>query len=159
MVSGMVDEPRCHAHQSSPRVDNCSTLIILAFHYLSMPIHNEGLLRKLYLEEDLSSYQIAEISGWSKTNITQALRKLGIAKEQRRGPQPQFGMKVEASRHVPHQGEQRIIKKMVALRSKGLSFRAIANHLNEKKIPSKQGGQWNKTTVADIIRREQSQEK
>tara|TARA_B100001248_G_scaffold262110_1_gene256144 strand:+ start:4309 stop:4458 length:150 start_codon:yes stop_codon:yes gene_type:complete len=44
------------------------------------------------------------------------------------------------------------------LRNKGFSFRAIANYLNEKKIPSKLGGKWNKTPLGDIINRNQNQE-
>ena len=77
----MVDEGRCHAHQSSSVDSNYSSLIILAFHYLSTPIQNEELLRKLYIEMDLSSYQIAEVSGWSRTRTSDALRILDLSKE------------------------------------------------------------------------------
>ncbi len=150
----MVEQTLRHAHHLAPLDNDCPTLIILAFHYLSMPIHNEELLRKLYLEMDFSSYQIAEISGWSKTSIADALRNLGIIKEERKGPLPRYGMKIENGKLIPHIGEQKIIKKMLTLRNKGLSYEAIATELNKKKIPSKNGGQWHKSTIIEILKRE-----
>lgn len=149
----MVDEGRCHAHQSSSVDNNYSSLIILAFHYLSKPIQNEELLRKLYLEMDLSSYQIAEITEWSRTSISDALRILDLSKETKKAPNLKFGEKLVGGKRVPHKEELKVIKKIITLRNKGLSFRAIANYLNEKKVPSKLGGKWNKTTVGDIINR------
>ena len=154
----MVDEERCHAHHSSSVDNNYSSLIILAFHYLSTPIQNEKLLRKLYIEMDLSSYQIAEVSGWSRTNISDALRILDLTEETKKAPNLKFGEKLVSGKRVPHKEEQKVIKKIITLRNKGFSFRAIANYLNEKKIPSKLGGKWNKTTVGDIINRNQNQE-
>ena len=154
----MVEEGRCHAHQSSPIDNNYPSLIILAFHYLSTPIQNEELLRKLYLEMDLSSYQIAEVSGWSRSSISDALRILDLSKETKKAPNLKFGERLVGGKRVPHKEEQKVIKKIITLRSKGLSFRAIANYLNEKKVPSKLGGKWNKTTVGDIINRNQNQE-
>ena len=76
----IVDEGRCHAHQSLFVGNSYSSLIILAFHYLSTPIQNEELLRKLYIEMDLSSYQAAEVSGWSRTSISDALKILDLSK-------------------------------------------------------------------------------
>lgn len=154
----MVDEGRCHAHQSSSIDNNYSSLIILAFHYLSTPIQNEQLLRKLYIELDLSSYQISEVSGWSRTSISDALRILDISKKVKKAPNLKFGEKLVGGKRVPHKEEQKVIKKIITLRNKGLSFRAIANYLNEKKVPSKLGGKWNKTTVGDIINRNKKQE-
>ncbi len=154
----IVDEGRCHAHQSSSVDNNYSSLIILAFHYLSTPIQNEELLRKLYIEMDLSSYQIAEVSGWSRTSISDALRILDLSKETKKAPNLKYGEKLVGGKRVPHKEEQKVIKKIITLRNKGLSFRAIANYLNEKKVPSKLGGKWNKTTVGDIINRNQNQE-
>ena len=149
----MVDEERCHAHQSSSVDNNYSSLIILAFHYLSTPIQNEELLRKLYIERDLTSYQIAEMSGWSRTSISDALRILDLSKETKKAPNLKFGEKLVGSKRVPHKEEQKVIKKIITLRGKGLSLRAISNYLNENKVPSKLGGKWNKTTVGDIINR------
>jgi phospholipase A1 len=128
-------------------------LSIFDFHYLAQPIQNEELLRKLYIEMDLSSYQISEISGWSRTSISDAMRTHKIQKDGRKGPMPQYGMKKEGTKHVVHKGEQKVIKKMLTLRGKGYSYVSIAEKLNEENIPSKLGKNWNKSTVADIIKR------
>ena len=107
---------------------------------------------------DLSSYQIAEVSGWSRTSISDALRILDLSKETKKAPNLKFGEKLVGGKRVPHKEEQKVIKRIITLRNKGLSFRAIANYLNEKKIPSKLGGKWNKTPLGDIINRNQNQE-
>mgnify|MGYP000675153125 CR=1 FL=1 len=106
---------------------------------------------------DLSSYQITEVSGWSRTSISDALRILALFKETRKAPNLKFGEKLVGGKRVPHKEEQKVIKKIITLRDKGLSLRAIANYLNEKKVPSKLDGKWNKTTVGDIINRNQNQ--
>jgi SOS response regulatory protein OraA/RecX len=103
---------------------------------------------------DLSSYQISEISGWSRTSISDAMRSLDIEKDGRKAPVCQYGMKKEGTKHVVHKGEQKVIKKMLTLRNKGFSYISIAEKLNEENIPSKLGKKWNKSTVADIIKRE-----
>ena len=107
------------------------------------------------MEMDFSSYQISEISGWSRTSISDALRELDIKKETRRGPLPQYGMKKEGTTHVVHKGEQKVIDKMISLNEDGLNFTQIAKYLNNKKIPTKLGGSWHPSTVKDIIKREQ----
>jgi intein-encoded DNA endonuclease-like protein len=63
-------------------------------------------------------------------------------------------MKKEGTKHVVHKGEQKVIKKMLTLRNKGYSYVSIAEKLNEENILSKLGKDWNKSTVADIIKRE-----
>lgn len=131
-----------------------AVLSIFDFHYFAQPIQNEELLRKLYIEMDLSSYQISEFSGWSRTSISDAMRTLEIEKDGRKGPMPQYGMKKKGTKHVVHKGEQKVIKKMLTLRNKGFSYISIAEKLNEENIPSKLGKKWNKSTVADIIKRE-----
>ncbi len=57
--------------------------------------------------------------------------------------------------HVIYKGEQKVIGQMLSLRDSGLSFDTIANKLNKDNIPSKSRGQWNKSTVKEIIKREQ----
>lgn len=83
------------------------------------------------------------------------MRTLEIEKDGRKGTIPQYGMKKERTKHVVHKGEQKVIKKMLTLRDKGFSYACIAEKLNEENIPSKLGKKWNKSTVADIIKREQ----
>ena len=57
------------------------------------------------------------------------------------------------------EGQQQIIKKIMYLKSLGKSNRAIAKILEEEKIPTKKGGNWNKTVVQSIIERQQKEEK
>ena len=144
-----------HSNTASYELSQCPFISIYEFHYFALPVQNEGLLRQLYLEMDFSSYQISEISGWSRTSISDALRELNIKKETKKGPLPQYGMKKEGATHVVHKGEQKVISQILSLRNTGLSFDAIANKLNKENIPSKFGSQWNKSTVKEIIKREQ----
>jgi DNA invertase Pin-like site-specific DNA recombinase len=54
---------------------------------------------------------------------------------------------------VPIEGEQRIISKMRRLHQSGVSLNGIARDLNEKRVPSKAGGQWSAKTVRGVLRR------
>lgn len=47
---------------------------------------------------------------------------------------------------------------MIKLYDDGQSFRQIAKYLNDKKIKSKKGGQWDKSVVSTIIRRKQEEQ-
>lgn len=49
--------------------------------------------------------------------------------------------------------EIKIVRKILALRQKGMSFNAISIFLSGQKIPSKLGKRWNDKTVASIIRK------
>ena len=113
-----------------------------------------AILRKLYIEKLLSTYQIEEItdSSWSKTAIADALRKNNIARERVPSRLP-FGEKFVGGQRVPHLSEQKVIQKIIALRESEKSFRAIADYLNHRNTPTKLGSKWNKTTVGDILKR------
>lgn len=54
---------------------------------------------------------------------------------------------------VKNYDEQAIISQIISYRYTGLSFRLIAEHLNELKIPSKSGGKWHSETVSAICNR------
>ena len=116
-------------------------------------------MRKLYLGFDLSSYQIAEITGWSRTAISDFFRRENITKDVIKSPSPKFGERTIGGLRIPHQTEQKIIQKILTLKTSGASFREIARVLNENGIPTKRGGQWSKTTVQDIYKREQEKQK
>jgi hypothetical protein len=123
-------------------------------HFFNKPIQNPELLRKLYLEKDLSSYETHRKTGWSRTSISDALRKLGIQKETRKSPSLCFGEKLVGNKRVPHKGEQKVISKMIDLREQGYSFKRISEYLNNNSIPTKLGGAWYPSTVKDIVKRE-----
>ena len=94
---------------------------IFITHFFNKPIQNPELLRTLYLEKDLSSYQIHKItkSRWSRAAISDAIRLLGIKKEVRKPPIPRFGHKVQKNKLVPHKGEQATLQLMLKLRAEG----------------------------------------
>lgn len=111
-------------------------------------------MRKLYLDKDLSSYEIQRKTGWSRTSISDALRELGIQKETRKSPSLCFGEKFVGNKRFLHKGEQKVISKMIDLREQGYSFKKISEYLNDNNIPTKLGGSWYPSTVKDIIKRE-----
>jgi hypothetical protein len=113
-----------------------------------------AILRKLYIKKLLSTYQIEEItdSSWSKTAIADALRKNDISRERVPSRLP-FGEKFVGGQRVPHFAEKKVIQKIIKLRGSEMSFRAIADYLNQRNTPTKLGSQWNKTTVGDILKR------
>ena len=121
-------------------------------HFIGNPAENHEILRKLYLDFDLSSYQIANLSGYSRAAISNFLKREGIKKLKRKPPTPRFGERLAAGGfRVPHLAEQKIIEKIVRLKTQGRSFRNIAEVLNSAGTPSKRGGQWSKTTVQDVF--------
>jgi hypothetical protein len=145
----MLDEP----------LATVSYLSVFIPHFIGNPSENHEILRKLYLYFDLSSYQIAEITGWSRPAISDFFRRENITKDVRKSPSPKFGERTVGGLRILHQAEQKIIQKIVKLKTSGASFREIAKVLNQNGIPTKRGGQWSKTTIQDIYKREQEKEK
>ncbi len=151
-----MEQRRGHAHQQESKrrpiltSNECINISIYTSHYFCLPIQNEQLLRKLYLELDLSSYQISEFTGWSRTAISDALRLLDIKKDKRKGPNAAFGMKKEGTTYVVHKGEKKVIKMILTLREKGLPFPQIAIDLNNKNYKTKMNKSWTKVSVREV---------
>jgi hypothetical protein len=143
--------PRPVLHEPRAQVAYLSVFIQ---HFLSVPAENLAILRKLYIDNSLSTYQIEEItdSSWSKTAIADALRKSNIARE-RVPSRLSFGEKFVGGQRVPHLAEQKVIQKIITLRGSEMSYRAIADYLNQRNTPTKLRSKWNKTTVGDILKR------
>ncbi len=133
-----------------------SYLSIFITHFFNLPTQNLAILRKLYVDQELSATQIEEISdyNWPKTTIIEVLKKNSITRK-RLPSRIKFGEKFISGKCIPHKKEQKVIQKILQLRRKAMSFRAIADYLNQKGIPSKLGMNWNKTTIADIVSREE----
>jgi len=142
--------------RSEPLDELCDAepyVAIFITHFFNKPIQNSGLLRKLYLEKDLSSYEIHKKTNWSRTSISDALRSLRIEKPNRKAPTLSYGEKLIGATRVVHKGEQKIIDKMLALLDEGQNFTQISKYLNNKNIPTKRGGLWHPSTVKEIIKR------
>lgn len=108
----------------------------------------------MYIDFDLSSYQIADLSGYSRPAISTFLEKEDIKKLKHKSTTPRYGERLAAGRlRIPHLAEQKVIEKIIRLKTQGKSFRKIAEVLNSDGTPSKRGGQWSKTTVQDVFNR------
>lgn len=127
---------------------------VIITHFFNKPIQNAELLRKLYLEKDLSSYEISKLTSWSRSSISDAIRALGIKKDEIKSPSLRYGEKLSGTTRVAHKGEQKIINKMINLHKHGYSFKKISEYLNENNIPTKLGGSWYPSTVKSIVKRE-----
>lgn len=136
-----------------------SYLSVFIPHFIGKPAENREILRKLYLDFDLSCCQIAEITGWSRTTISGFFHSENITKDFIKSPNPKFGERTVGGLRIPHQAEQKIIQKILTLKSNGSSYREIAKTLNDNGLPTKKGGQWSKTTVQEIYQREQEKQK
>lgn len=78
------------------------------------------ILRKLYIDLDLSSYQISDLTGWSRTSINDYLRKAKINKESIKSPIPRYG-----ERDVSDEGLKNFIYVADAFAGKGLTLEDI----------------------------------
>lgn len=70
-----------------------------------------------------------------------------------------YGCCVLDGQVIPNPVEVKVIRQIVALWQKGMSFNAIKKWLISQKIPSKTGRGWSDKTVASIIRRYESESK
>jgi DNA invertase Pin-like site-specific DNA recombinase len=82
-----------------------------------------------------------------------ALRQKKENHEKTGGMTP-FGYRLSADGvHLePDDREQQVVKLISRLKSKGHSYRAIARHLNEKKIKTKSGRAWTHVQVSNAVR-------
>jgi site-specific DNA recombinase len=64
-----------------------------------------------------------------------------------------YGYERQGDRLVPVEKELQNLEMMKNFRNRGKSYRWIAGYLTEKKIPTKNGGQWHPTTIRAMLRR------
>ena len=87
----------------------------------------------------------------SRSTALAALGRCGIPKDGRNRTHPgqlPFGYDYCDYRLVKNSAEQALIRLMSQARAGGLSLRQIAGQLNERLVPSKDGGTWQ----ANIVR-------
>jgi hypothetical protein len=88
--------------------------------------------------------------------VLAALRRCGIPKNGRDRTHPgqlPFGYDYRDYRLVKNQAELGVIRLMQQGRAGGLSLRQIAGQLNQRMVPSKDGGTWQANTVRLILER------
>lgn len=61
----------------------------------------------------------------------------------------------ELTKIVPDKAEQAVIEQIMDLRGEGLGYRAIANRLNEEKIPCR-GARWYDMTVSRVVKAQEN---
>ncbi len=62
-----------------------------------------------------------------------------------------YGYRSEGKKLLERPEEMEVLRRMVALREAGSSFRKIAERLNKRRIRSKQGGEWYASSVRSVL--------
>ncbi len=148
--------PQCNHDASS--FSTIKTSIISAVQHIP-PYKNEFFLREKYLVEKLSTRQIAALVFSARSTVVTHLKAFGIpmraedeAHDLNNG-QCAFGEKLVAGKTVPHKGELIVLRRMQALRGKGLSYWKIAALLNSSGIPTEnRKTRWHPTTVMKMLK-------
>ena len=119
-------------------------------------LHDPAQLRALYVDHGLSRNAIARKLGVSRSAVGDALKRYGLAKKEppaaRRHPgQVPFGWDWKEGKLTKNPAEQKTIRWMRQMQKAGKSLREIARVLNEKNVPTKNGGVWQANTVRKIL--------
>ncbi len=120
-------------------------------------------------KKGLSLKQVAEITGIPKSTIHKTFTDTGMEirnrvltnrkspnskKYMKAGPVP-FGFVYLEGKLVIDPKEQQIVLNILRLWNKGQSFRAIARHLNGKKLTTRTGKNWTHEIIKRIIERKE----
>jgi len=132
--------------------------IIAEFNIIPL-FRNESFLRQKYLEEGLSTRQIAALIFSSRSTVSAALKRYAIPLRDadqtqwyRRG-QVGYGRRIVNGRVVAHQRELETVERMAALRDQGFSYWKVADILNSMGVPTKsRRAKWQAATVMKILK-------
>ena len=119
-------------------------------------LRSKSYLAQLYAKRHLSARQIARLTRTNRQVVFAALRRCSIPKNGHNRTHPgqlPFGYDYQNYRLVKNQAEQNVIRLMGRAWAEGLSLRQIAGQLNERLVPSKDGGIWQANTVRLILAR------
>ena len=119
-------------------------------------LRSKSYLAQLYAGRHLSARQIARLTEVSRSTALAALSRCGIPKNGHNCTHPgqlPFGYDYQNYSLVKNQAEQGVIRLMQQGRAGGLSLRQIAGQLNQRMVPSKDGGTWQANTVRLILAR------
>ena len=116
-------------------------------------------LSQKYVEERLTTNELAALTGSSKTTILKYLKLHGIpirgsgkVLRKRPGFGLGYGSRIVLRRERAFKREQENIHKMKELREKGFSYWKIADILNSMKVPTQtRRGKWHAKTVHQIL--------
>lgn len=136
--------------------------------YLKTPERISENLADLYTSS-LSLNDISEQTGIARSTIRDAFKKHQIpirtkwqtikgeklGKDFKCADHPPFGYAYLDGKLILDPKEQLIIRKILKLRQSGMFLRAIAQELNDQKIPTRTGKAWYLSFVKTIIDRKQ----
>ena len=63
-----------------------------------------------------------------------------------------YGFVEQNATLVPDEAERTVLARISDLRETGTSYAAIANHLNQDRVPAKRGGKWHSMSVRSVMR-------
>ena len=118
-----------------------------------------SVLKEKYLDDLLSTREIAKEFSCSKTRIRDLLRKHNIPLRNRSARYGSrwlaYGKRRVSSKVIDHKGELRTIATIKQMYAEGMSIATIARCLDTMKIPTRrQGKGWDYHTVTAILKRE-----
>lgn len=147
-------------HYSDNTVEFPPTKTVMISRLQHLPLfRSEFFLRQKYLEEGLSTRQIAALIFSSRSAISANLKKFGIplrsedvAHKTNKG-QLGYGEKRRCGQEKIHQREVAVIEKMKTLRDQGFSYWKIAEILTAMEVPTKnRRAGWKAATVMKILK-------
>lgn len=65
-----------------------------------------------------------------------------------------YGFKRDGNKLVASEREQKVLEEILIMKGQGMSLRAIASRLNEKRFPAKRGGIWYTSSVREMVNRD-----
>ncbi len=117
-------------------------------------------IAEIYEKEGLSAQQIGERIGLSKQAVLRRLRDAGIRNGRRgrtpdnyRYRNPPFGYRVINGQLKLNPTDLRIVLHILKLTNEGKGLSCIAGTMNEKRVPARRGGPWDRARVKRVVLR------
>jgi hypothetical protein len=121
-----------------------------------LQLRSKNYLERLYSGKHLSIREIAGLTNLSHSVVLASTDRFGIplnGNGHKRPGQIPFGFEYADYQLVKSKAEQGVIRMIRQYRAGGLSLRQIAGELNQRLVPTKNGGIWQASTVRRILAR------
>lgn len=116
----------------------------IAFHSFTEKIDTTSPTGRFFLTVLAGLGQLEREQTAERTKLALELKK---SKNERYSGIAPFGYKFENGQIVKCEAEQRVIKSLKELREMGLTYKQIADKLNDRGLFNRNGGNWNKSTI------------
>lgn len=135
-------------------VDLGEMLAVLDKHHVSLVSATETWMDTSSAAGRMIINIITSVAQWEREAIAERTREV-LQYKRAHGQvynHTPYGYSKKGDRLTPAPSEQRIIGQVKRMRASGTALRAIAERLNERKVPTKiRGGKWHASTVANIL--------